>query len=134
MEHEPCGFLADADGARQFIAADPVLRIGNQPHGEQPLVEADGAVLHDGADLDRELPLRVLFGAFPQAASRNERHPFGATGRATDRTPLPAQFHHFREAGVRVREVDHGFLEGAGKGLSCHAEKSTETIYLSQVN
>src|SRR5205814_3612881 len=53
MEHEPCGLLSHANRARQFVAADPVLRIGDEPHGDEPLVEADGAVFHDGADLDR---------------------------------------------------------------------------------
>lgn len=36
---------------------DPALSVDDWPEGYQPLVKADGRVLEDRPDLDRELPL-----------------------------------------------------------------------------
>src|SRR5262249_54235859 len=90
VQHEPCGLLGYTDCASQFITADAVLGIRNQPHRNEPLVEADRAVLHDGPDLHGELPLGVLFGTFPDAAFADEGHPLGAASGALDDAIRPA--------------------------------------------
>src|SRR5207248_11488029 len=56
VEHEPAGFLGDAECARQFVRADAVLAVGEHPERGQPLVQPDRAILEDRAELDRELP------------------------------------------------------------------------------
>jgi hypothetical protein len=50
------------------MRADPVLAVGDQPHGDEPLVERDRGVLEDRPDLDAELLLAGL--ALPEAACR----------------------------------------------------------------
>ena len=41
MEHEPRGLLRDAERPSEFVRADPVLGVGDQPHGGKPLVEPE---------------------------------------------------------------------------------------------
>ena len=68
-EHEPRGLLGDAKRAGQFVAADAVLAVGEQPERGKPLLKADGGILKDGSDLERELRLWVLGVALPTALS-----------------------------------------------------------------
>ena len=39
----------------QFMGADPILAIYEEPHGREPLAKRDGRVLEDSAAFDREL-------------------------------------------------------------------------------
>jgi hypothetical protein len=34
VQHEPSGFLSHADSAGQFIAADSILGVGDEPHSD----------------------------------------------------------------------------------------------------
>jgi hypothetical protein len=47
VQHEPRGFLGDAQIAGQFVAADAVLAVDEHPHGGQPLREGNRGILED---------------------------------------------------------------------------------------
>jgi len=111
MVHEPCGFLRDTKRPVHFVAADPVLAVGNHPDRGKPLAEIDRAILEDRPDLGRELPLRMLFLAFPEPPCRDEADIGTTTGRAMHAIG-PAQFDHRQERNVRIGEVPDGFDEG----------------------
>src|SRR6266566_201001 len=102
MEHEPTGFLRDAERPRQLVGADTVLAVGEHPERGQPLVEPDGAILKDRAKLDRELPPTVT--ALPDAAGLEEAR-VSRFARGTGRALRPAQRGQKGQAGVGVREV-----------------------------
>src|SRR5207249_3487587 len=59
-QHEPRGLLSDTKGAGEFVAADAVLAVSEQPQRRQPLLKAQRRVFEDGADLERELRARML--------------------------------------------------------------------------
>ena len=60
MEHEPCRLLCDANCAMYLIAGDAVFAVGKHPHRAHPLIKADGRVLEDRSNLERELLLAAL--------------------------------------------------------------------------
>ncbi len=68
LEHEPRRLLSDPEGSSEFVRADPVLGVRSKPNGREPLVQSEGRVLEDRAELDAELLLTRL--ALPKAASR----------------------------------------------------------------
>jgi hypothetical protein len=41
VEHEPRGLLRHTERTMDLVAADPVLRASNHPHGRKPLVQAE---------------------------------------------------------------------------------------------
>ena len=126
VQHEPCGLLGDMDPARDLIGTDPVLRVADQPHSREPLVEADRRILEDGPDLDGELLARVLPAARPHAASLDEGYGLTTAGRA-GHPVRPAQLDHEGERLVRVREVADRVHKGRGGvvgGMRCvHAQR-----------
>src|SRR5258708_11211242 len=65
MQHEPCGLLSDLESAAHFIGTHSIFAVGAHPSCRQPLVDADGGILKDGAHLDGELPLGMVSGALP---------------------------------------------------------------------
>ena len=134
VEHEPSGLLSDADGTAQLGRTDAVLVIDQHPHGGEPLVETDGAVFHDGADLDRELPLGVAGLARPQATAGDEGYFRAATGRAYHDAVRPAQRGHELKGRVGVGELGDRFDEG---GWHLHGSllpsQDTPESLLSQV-
>jgi hypothetical protein len=67
MRHEPCGLLRNLQVASEFITADSVFAIDNEPCGRQPLVESDGRIFKDRASLQGELCVIVFAVAFPHA-------------------------------------------------------------------
>ena len=67
MQHEPCGLLSYFHVTRNLVTADSVLAVSEQPSSGEPLVQADGRIFHDGANLDGELALRMMAGASPSA-------------------------------------------------------------------
>lgn len=113
MVHEPCGLLRDSETARNFVTADSVLAIGDQPHCSEPLIETDWRVLEDGSDLERELCALVFRVAFPQPRSLKIRDMIRVAGWATDLTVWPAHRDHEVFAVVPVREVLNRLLECA---------------------
>ena len=109
-EHVPCGLLGHAKGAGQFVGADAVLRVHQQPQRGQPLVEAERAILEHGAELGRELTATIA--ALPDTASRNERRVRGLAGRAG--YPVrPAKLSEEVVREVRVSEVLDRFTQGS---------------------
>ena len=87
----------------------PFLQLAIMPHRGQPLRQADGRVLEDGPDLDRELLLAAL--ALPHAAVGKVAVARAvATGAATLAIRPP---HRCDEPvrDVRVREVLHRFKQ-----------------------
>src|SRR5579863_3494950 len=60
MQHEPCSLLGHAKITRQLITRNAVLAIREQPDGRPPFIQADGRILEYGADLERELLLRMV--------------------------------------------------------------------------
>ena len=54
VHHVPCRLLGDSEVAGNFVAADTVLAGNEQPHGGEPLLKSDGAVLKNGASLQGE--------------------------------------------------------------------------------
>lgn len=113
MEHEPRGLLGDLDRPRELVAADPILAVHDQPHGREPLGQADRAPLEDGADLDRELLLAVP--ALPNATGGQEAHVLGVARRALG-TVLPTEGGNEVMGDLLVREVGNGFDQG-GRGV-----------------
>jgi len=110
MEHEPGGLLCDAERSAQFVGADTILVVDDHPHGGQPLVQPDRAVLEDGAVFDRELPLGVFCLTLPAALIGKEGSFCAATSRAGEAVG-PADAHHEVKAGIGVGEVLDGFEE-----------------------
>src|ERR1035437_5851067 len=90
VHNEPSGFLSHAKTASDFIAADSVLVVRNHPHRGEPLIESDWGILKNGANLDGELPLGVVAGALPNAASSVEFDALRATSGANHHTTGPA--------------------------------------------
>src|SRR2546430_6367653 len=86
VQHEPAGFLRDAKRPRQLVGADAVLAIGEHPQRGEPLVQPDGAILKDRAELHRELPPTVA--ALPDAAGLEGTRGGRFAGRAKG-APLP---------------------------------------------
>src|SRR5260221_1744339 len=114
MEHEPSGFLSHPKGAANLVGADAVLAVGNQPHRGEPLVQAEGAVLEDGADLGGKLFLAA--SAFPDQPSLEKPDFLGLAMRAGHAT-RPAQRHHEVERNLPVSEVVNRFEKGFGDSL-----------------
>ena len=120
-EHEPGGLLGYAQVPSQFVAADPVLAVGEQPEGGQPLVEAKRGVLEDGPDLERELRARMLLVALPALLIRKVSDTVRAAARAAHDAVRPADRLYSLAAVLVVGEEDDGFPEGlGGVVLSCH--------------
>lgn len=67
MKHEPRGLLGNAKCSVQLIRADAFLAVRYGPDCHKPR-----AILENGANLVRELPLWMLVFALPDAARENE--------------------------------------------------------------
>jgi hypothetical protein len=135
MEHEPSRLLGDLESAAHFIGTDSILAVGEHPSRCEPLVEPDGRILKNGADLDGELALGVMSGALPDTPRSAERDLLGAASRAGD-TLGPAPRNKVIEAVIWIREVKNRFLQALGfaHGLGLHESNSTLKPWMSQVN
>jgi len=109
MQHEPCGFLSDANGLGQFIAADSVLASGQHPDSSHPLVHADRGILENGSDLHRELLLATI--AEPYPTGLEERMGLRAATGAIDASIRPTKLHSIAESAVGIGEVNYCLLE-----------------------
>jgi len=67
MKHKPSRLLRHFQIAREFVAADAVLAIANQPSCREPLFQAERGILKDRADLQGKLGFRVFAVALPAA-------------------------------------------------------------------
>jgi hypothetical protein len=113
MEHEPCGLLCDSKRTVDFVGANTILAIRNEPNCDKPLVERKRRILKDSPDLARELPLGMLRLAFPQATSGDEANVFTSAGGTHDAI-RPAALNHERKAVVGIGEMYDGLLECSG--------------------
>src|SRR5688572_4732189 len=106
-QHEPRGFLGDVEGPAHFVGADPILGVGNQPQGREPLVQPERGILEDRADLDGELLAAGLCAALPDPPGRQKA---GIVGPAMGAFHAigPAESSQEPDGVVGVREVDNG--------------------------
>ena len=90
-EHEPRGFLGDAERAGQFVAADAVLAVGEQPERRQPLLKRRSAESSKMVPtLSENFGLRVLPVALPAAGVLQIGDVLGAAMRAAHHAIRPA--------------------------------------------
>ncbi len=113
VEHEPRRLLRDPDGAVDLVGGHAVLAVGDHPDRDEPLVQAERAVLEDRPDLGGELAAGVDRLALPHPAGLDEAHVRGAARRAAH-TLGPAKADHRGQRHVGVREVADGVREGEG--------------------
>jgi len=113
VKHEPSGLLSDAESTGNFVGANAVLAIRNHPHGQHPFVHAQRGVFKDGSDLEGEL----LFASFtePYLARGDERVFRRLAAWTRNLASGPTQHDRILKRAVRVREENHGFLQGIGK-------------------
>jgi hypothetical protein len=117
-EHEPRGLLGHPKGAPEFVAADAVLAVGDEPQGRKPLLERDWRVLKDGSDLQRELRLGVFGVALPAADARHVGDVLGAAMRTAHNTIGPADFADRLMAVLVIAEEQDRLLESFGFGVA----------------
>lgn len=110
VEHEPCGFLSDADSASDFIGTDTVLAVRQHPHGSKPLVQRDRRIFKDSPDLGRELPFGVDALALPLSLIGEETGILTSAGRAYDAI-RPSEADHIGQRVSGIREVGDCLLE-----------------------
>ena len=97
----------------------PFLRVGDDPDAGQPLVQAEGRVLENGAGLEREFPLRVAGLALPTVAAGVEVDRIQAALRAANAVAPAARDQVFPAVG-RVSEEGHRVEQGwQGPSWSC---------------
>ena len=120
-QHEPRGLLGHVQRTRQFVAADAVLAVDEQPERGQPLLERDGRVLKDGSDLEGELRPGMLTVALPDAGLLEVGHAVRPTGRALHDAIRPPDRHDGFVSVLVVDEEQNGLLESFGLGCGCHA-------------
>lgn len=70
MHHEPGRFLSDPQAPADLVGGHAILRIDHHPHGTEPFIHLDGAILEDGPHLDSVLLLASL--ADPHGSSLHE--------------------------------------------------------------
>ena len=94
----------------KLVGANAILRARDEPHSNEPLVEADGTVFHDRSNLERELATIRALVASPDPALCGEGNVRGIAVRASD-TIRPAHSNKEIERTIRVSEVDHRLLQ-----------------------
>src|SRR5205814_1864042 len=118
------------EGARQFVGANPVLGIGDQPQGGKPLLERQRRVLKQSADLQRELRFGVLRVALPPLLSGEIDDVIATAGRATDNTIRPSHRDDGLMAVLIVREKQDCFLESLWRVRGSHEQRLPEPAWL----
>ena len=81
--HEPAGFLGDAERARQFIARNAVLAVGDHPGRQHPVLEGKRRILENRADLGRKLGAGMLLTALETTLIGEPEHVGTAASRAS---------------------------------------------------
>jgi hypothetical protein len=129
VEHEPGRLLSDAESASEFVRRDAVLRVGDEPNRREPLVETEGRILEDGADLHGELLFARL--ALPEASGGQVGvRPLTA---GANRAVRPAETGDELGADIQVTEVPDSFEERGRERLHRHVGESTTLWRVSQV-
>jgi hypothetical protein len=110
MVHEPRSLLRDAKRAGDLVTANAVFAVHDHPHSREPLVEAQGAILENGSNLDRELTALVCALTLPLPLLRQKCHVCAATGWA-DNAVGPSAGHKIVKAILRIREINDCLLQ-----------------------
>jgi len=133
VQHEPCALLSNSKSAANFVRANTILAVGNQPDCDEPLVERERGIFEDSSNLHAELLASMLVLALPETASGDEANVSSAASWALD-TVRPAALDHELEAVVGVGEVQNGLLQSLWlfHGVS-HWSKYPRNALLSQV-
>ena len=133
MQHEPSGLLGDPQSAGNFAGANAVLGIHNHPERGEPFVQAKGAVLENGANLDRKLLFAIA--ALPEAAGGEESGIGGLAAGADRLAILPADGGHKIQSRVRVGKVFDCRRQRCGKLVRrlIHTQETTPKRLVSQV-
>ncbi len=111
MKQEPCGFLGDAEGARNLARTDAVLGADNDPDSGKPLVPAKCGILKDGSNLRSELPLCVCALALPFFLGGEIAH-ISASASGTYKTVRPAVGNDVAKAVIGIGKINNGLLKG----------------------
>ena len=110
MRKKPRALLRDAQRAVKFVGTNAILRASDEPHSNEPFVEADRAVFHDRSNLERELAALGAFLARPDAALGGKRNARRIAPRAAN--PVrPAHTDEEIKRTIFVSEVDHCLLQ-----------------------
>jgi len=117
MQHEPCGFLCHTERAAKLARTDSVLGIQDHPEGGQPLIQPEGTVLEDRADLDGELLLAIA--APIQPASGHQNRIGRLAPRTADLAIGPSNRGHELQRAVIVGEVFDCLCESLRKFSLC---------------
>ncbi len=102
----------DSKSASEFVAADAVLAICQQPKRGHPLIERKRRILENGAHLETELLLALV--AEPDAPCLDERVLCFAATWAGNIAISPAELNRVVERALRIGEVSYRFLECLG--------------------
>jgi hypothetical protein len=112
VEHKPSGFLSDIKSAGNFARANTIFAIEDQPHCGQPLIQAERRLFKNGADLNRELPLRMPRAALPAELILEKADFLGAASRAHNAVfPLSPTSDEIVQAVLLIGEMQDCFLQ-----------------------
>src|SRR5579871_395312 len=111
VKHEPRGFLADSKSAVKLPGGDTVLGIGEEPHRRKPFIQSERGVFKDSANLNGELPLRVVTRALPAELILQETDTLATAGRASDLTVRPPLRRQIVQAVLWVSKVQDRILK-----------------------
>ncbi len=121
MKQKPRALLSNTKRAMDFVRANAVLCVGDQPDAREPLIKADRRVFHDRPYLDTELFLTGF--AFPEATRRKIRQ-FLARAHRTLNAVRPAHLRKKVYAVISIREVQDRLLQSLWKvTLFRHSER-----------
>jgi|HubBroStandDraft_1064217.scaffolds.fasta_scaffold22605_3 hypothetical protein len=126
VEHEPCGFLSDAQTTVDFVGTYSVLAVDDKPRGREPLFQGKRGILKDSPGFERERRLRVPDVALPHAGLGAPSYTLGAAFGAGNLPVGPAQFHHELTAVLKVGEVQNRVSEGC---FAVHDSSLPESVH-----
>src|SRR4051794_38354419 len=98
-----------------FVAADSVLAVHDEPNSGEPLVQTDGGVLENGSSFQAEAGPVMFSVALPYAGIGKVGDMLGTAVRTTHRAVRPAKLHHELFAVLVFCEVEDCGLKGAGR-------------------
>ena len=128
--------VRDSNSAVNLITTHAILAIADHPHSEQPLIQRNGRIFKDGADLNGEL-LVALFTLPPLLLG--EVIVILPTARGASRfTVRPTKGRHFVNAYLFIAEVLDCLLESLYLSIALRLTRTWKQIsairLVSQVN
>src|SRR4051794_35182319 len=109
MQHEPSGFLSDAQSAMNFIRANAILAANEEPNCGKPFLKRNRRIFKDGSDFERKLLLCMIAIAAIHTRFLKVADFFRAAIRAAYFAVWPANRDHERTAVFVIAEVANGF-------------------------